>query len=274
MFNPVPGSRFSAGNGDFDMLRALLLLWGAVALAVGAGAPAAGHSIYETDPNATACCGGEHCGPLPLESVTWDPEKLGWTLIWQGEEVFVPRESALLSPDDGYHGCGSRTRGLFGADGPLPPRAAAELPPWKICFLVPEDAMALAYADDEDRRAFGAVLDGLISTARDLTRRGFDIGGALAGLTPSRNVNPDGGTGGAAAARRTGGAGHLRPPPGIPEPDAGLTTARTSRRPRPACEQKRPGRSRPGLSHSVPARRADHTPRSAQITWCVRPSSS
>lgn len=215
MFNPVPGSRFSAGNGDFDMLRALLLLWGAVALAVGAGAPAAGHSIYETDPNATACCGGEHCGPLPLESVTWDPEKLGWTLIWQGEEVFVPRESALLSPDDGYHGCGSRTRGLFGADGPLPPRAAAELPPWKICFLVPEDAMALAYADDEDRRAFGAVLDGLISTARDLTRRGFDIGGALAGLTPSRNVNPDGGTGGGGGGGGgTGGGGGPHKPSG------------------------------------------------------------
>lgn len=173
------------------MLR-LLLRVAAVVCTLGGGTPAAAHSLYETDPNASACCGGEHCGPLALDAVTWDPDRKGWTLAWQGEEVFVPRESALLSPDDGYHGCGSRTRGLFGAEGPLPPGAAAQLPPWKICFLVPEAALEMAFADvGDDRRAFGAYLDGLVDTARDLGRRGFEVGGRLAGLTPARNYNSE-----------------------------------------------------------------------------------
>ncbi|MEE3098430.1 MAG: hypothetical protein VX463_01545 [Pseudomonadota bacterium] len=168
----------------------MLLLLGAVVCAFGGVSPAAAHSLYETDPNASACCGGEHCGPLALHAVTWDPDRKGWALAWQGEEVFVPRESALLSPDDGYHGCGSRTRGMFGAEGPLPPGAAAQLPPWKICFLVPEEALEMAFADvGDDRRAFGTYLDGLVDTARDLGRRGFEVGGRLAGLTPSRNYN-------------------------------------------------------------------------------------
>ncbi|MAS43401.1 MAG: hypothetical protein CML46_03075 [Rhodobacteraceae bacterium] len=229
------------------MLRVQLLLGGAVVLAVGAAAPAAGHSVYDTDPNANACCGGEHCGPVPLESVTWDPEAGGWTLLWRDEEVFVPRESALLSPDEGFHACGSRTRGLFGAEGPLPPGAAAELSPWKMCFLVPRDALETAFADvGDDRLAFGEMLDGLIGTARDLSRRGFEVGGRLAALSYGGAHDPgirtvgivDGGsssgrTGGEAGGRTDGEAprtpsggegGHSEgaPPSVVPAPPAVL----------------------------------------------------
>lgn len=139
---------------------------GLTALVSGFAQPAAAHMNYDENPAASACCGGADCGPVEREAILWDDEKKGWHVEWGGDVVFVPRETALPSPDRDFHGCGNQARGLFGAKGPLPPGAAAELEPWRICFLVPDAEMRQAYADldAEGQSTFGKVLSGLLQT--------------------------------------------------------------------------------------------------------------
>ena len=87
-----------------------------MALGLLAGAElAAAHMNYDENPAASASCGGNDCRPVEVDAVQWDDEKKGWHVNWDGDSVFVPHVSALPSPDDGFHGCGNRTRGLFGA---------------------------------------------------------------------------------------------------------------------------------------------------------------
>ncbi len=133
-----------------------------------AAPPAAAHLDYDRNPAASACCGGHDCRPMDPEDVVWDEEAKGWRVTWESDAVFVPRESALPSPDEDFHGCGNRSRGLFGAAGPLPPGAAAELEPWRICFLVPADAMAAAYPEEgaAGRSTFSDLLSRLLSARR------------------------------------------------------------------------------------------------------------
>lgn len=150
-------------------LRSVMQAASLLLLILSAASPASAHMDYDRNPAASACCGGKDCRPMDPEDVLWVDEAKGWRVTWQDDTVFVPRESALPSPDENFHGCGNRSRGLFGATSPLPPGAAAELEPWRICFLVPADAMAAAYAEEDGglRNAFAAILNHLVPARRD-----------------------------------------------------------------------------------------------------------